>query len=287
VSGIYWLASYPKSGNTWLRVLLTNYQRNSNEPADINDLDIDGIGFDRDNFDEWLGIDSSELTRKQIAHYRPMVYERMAAEGSGPLFLKVHDAFDFNDDGRPIFPKTATAGVIYLIRNPLELAVSYAHHQAESFESIIRFMRSDDAVLSGSARSNRQLPQRLGSWSGHVCSWVDQSDLRILVVRYEDMIQQTDETFAHLLRFAGLDADAGRVRRAVEFSSFEKLQAQEASHGFKEKQPSAASFFRKGTTSSWRKSLSVNQIRQIISDHQPTMRRFGYLTSAGDVSPDC
>ena len=283
MSGIYWLASYPKSGNTWLRVLLTNYQRNSSEPADINDLDINGLGFDRNSFDEWLGVDSADLTQKQIDHYRPSVYQRMAAEVAESLFLKVHDKFDYNADGQEIFPKNATAGVIYLIRNPLEIVVSYAHHQDESFDQIIQFMNSEEAVLGAAA--NGQLPQKLGSWSSHVCSWMDQSDMSIQFIRYEDLFQQPEQTFAQLVRFAALDPNDDRIRKAVSFSLFEKLQAQEAAHGFKEKQPTAASFFRKGTIASWRGLLSPMQVAQVISDHEIVMRRFGYLTPAGEVWP--
>lgn len=283
MSGIYWLASYPKSGNTWLRVLLSNYLRDAVEPADINELDINGVGFSRDNFDEWLGIESSDLTRKQINHYRPLVYERMAAESSEPLFLKVHDAFEYNTKGQPIFSERATAGVIYLIRNPLDVAVSYAHHQDEPIDEIIRFMNDDGAMIAGSQKAGEQLPQKIGSWSKHVRSWVDESGLNIRVVRYEDMLRRTVSVFTDIARFAGLDVDLGRAEKAVEFSRFERLQAQEAARGFSEKQPTAKSFFRQGRANAWREQLTKAQVNQLIADHRKVMRRFGYLTDSDEI----
>jgi hypothetical protein len=281
VSGIFWLPSYPKSGNTWLRTLLTNYRRDENEPVDINRLD--GIGLSRNNFDELLGIESSDLTQKQIEHYLPFVYEWLAAESNESLFLKVHDAFGFNTDGRAIFSKQATAGAIYLIRNPLDVAVSYAHHRDQSIDATIQFMNCESALLDGSNKAGGQLPQKLMSWSKHVSSWTGAADLNIHVVRYEDMIRQPVKVFTGIVRFIGLDVDSNRLQKAVEFSRFEKLRAQELAHGFAEKQPTARSFFRRGETGSWRDSLSQAQIEQLITDHRAVMQQFGYLTSDDEI----
>jgi len=282
-SGIYWLASYPKSGNTWLRALLTNYLRNAEEPADINDLDFSGCGFMSKDFDEQLGIDSGDLTPRQINIYRPRVYEQIAAETTAPLFLKVHDAFELNAEGHPIFPRRATAGAIYLIRNPLDVAVSYAHHSNKSTDTVIHLMRDDDAMLGGTETAAGQLPQKVKSWSSHVCSWADAPGLNVRVIRYEDMITKTADVFAEIVRFAGLEVDESRVRKSVEFSRFEGLQAQEAAQGFREKQPTAASFFRCGRSGTWRGVLSDRQVRRIIDHHGMVMRRFGYLDSNDEM----
>jgi hypothetical protein len=117
-------------------------------------------------------------------------------------------------------------------------------------------MRYDNAMLGGFGKGGGQLPQKLKSWSSHVCSWADAPDLNVGVFRYEDMIRKTDDVFAEIVSFAGLEIDENRVRKAVEFSRFERLQAQEAAHGFREKQPTARSFFRAGKTGTWREVLS-------------------------------
>ena len=283
MSGIYWLASYPKSGNTWLRALLTNYRRDSDTPASINDLDGGWTASLRETFDELAGIDSADLTRTQIEHYRPLVYARLAASSSGPLFLKIHDAFAHNADAQAIFPKHATAGVIYLIRNPLDVAVSYAHHRNEPVDDTIRVMGRDDAMLAGADTSGEQLPQRLLSWSSHVRSWVDEPGFNIHIVRYEDMVRQPVDVFAHIVRFAQLPVDPRRVQRAVEFSSFSELQSQEAVQGFAERQPTAVSFFRHGRVGSWSAGLTDLQVRRLIADHHEVMRRFKYLSPSDEI----
>jgi hypothetical protein len=284
VSGICWLASYPKSGNTWLRAFLTNYRRDGKAPASINDLEGDWTAALRETFDECSGIDSADLTDEQIEYYRPRVYESLAAQSSEALFFKIHDAYTFNSAAYPIFPAQASAGAIYLIRNPLDIAVSLAHHLGKPVEESIRLMNCSDAMLALSDNARHQLPQKLLSWSGHVCSWVDQLNINLHIVRYEDMSQQPTATFRKILRFAGLEIDDSRVEKALEFSRFDQLQAQEAAYGFSEKSPVAASFFRCGRVGSWRESLTAAQVRQVITEHRAVMQRFGYLEPLDEVS---
>ena len=162
MGNIYWLASYPKSGNTWTRILLTNYLRNAGEPADINSLDGGPIASARQVFDDHVGIEASDLTQDEIERYRPFVYEQMSAQATEPLFLKVHDAFTYTRYGYPLISKTATAGVIYLLRNPLDVAVSFAHHSASTVERTVRKMGEPDfAFVDNPQRLHNQLRQRL------------------------------------------------------------------------------------------------------------------------------
>ncbi len=74
MSGIYWLASYPKSGNTWLRSFLSNLQQDGDAPADINELATGTIASARDWLDEALGFDSADLSADEIDRLRPAVY---------------------------------------------------------------------------------------------------------------------------------------------------------------------------------------------------------------------
>jgi hypothetical protein len=257
--------------------LLTNYLRNDDNPADINDLDLGGDGFVRETFDELLGVDSSDLTLQQIGFYRPLVYQRMAEESRDMLFLKVHDFYEKNSRNQPIFSAKATAGVIYLIRNPLDVAVSFAHHRNRSIKNTIKFMGNEEASLTDLISSGPHLPQKLESWSSHVKSWADEPNLNILTVRYEDMLADTFKSFAEIIKFAGLERDEMRIKKAVEFSKFKRLKQQEKEHGFREKQRDSESFFRQGKSGGWREKLDDSQIEQIINDHSEVMKRFGYL----------
>jgi len=279
---IYWLASYPKSGNTWMRILLTNYLRNADEPADINSLDGGPIASARQIFDDNVGVEASDLTQDEIERYRPGVYEMISAQAAEPLFLKVHDAYTYTPDGVPLLSKTATAGALYLIRNPLDVAVSFAHHSASTVERMVRKMgEADFAFVDNPHRLHNQLRQRLLTWSGHVTSWVDEPGLPVHVVRYEDMQADPVATFTDVVRFCGLDDDSVRIAKAVDFSRFDRAQAQETEEGFGEKMPLAKSFFRKGVAGSWREELSEELATKVLTDHATVMRRFGYLTPDG------
>jgi aryl sulfotransferase len=284
MGNIYWLASYPKSGNTWMRILLTNYLRNADQPADINSLDGGPIASARGVFDDYVGIEASDLTQDEIERYRPFVYEQISAQAKEPLFLKVHDAYTYTPFGYPLISKAATAGVIYLLRNPLDVAVSFAHHSADTVENMVEKMGEKDfAFVDKPQRLHDQLRQKLLTWSGHITSWVDEPGLRVLVVKYEDLLSDTMTTFTNALRFCGMDLDPQRIEKAVRFSKFEEVQSQETEHGFGENLLGKDLFFRKGKVGAWREELGPEIALKIISAHADIMRRFGYLDQNGEL----
>ena len=136
---IVWLASYPKSGSTWLRAVLTHYLRNDggrgshdergshNEPVSINALLGRPLVSDRETFDEYLGLESSDPIPDEVLRCQPSFREWLAETLPPPAFVKTHDAYLRLPGGTTLFPKAATAGVICLVRNPLDVAAHTAH----------------------------------------------------------------------------------------------------------------------------------------------------------------
>ena len=284
---IVWLASYPKSGNTWFRAFLTNYRRDAGLPVSINDLLGSPIASARQPFDEMLGYDSGELTPEEIDVLRPDFYRQPASAARETIFYKVHDAYTRLSDGRPLLPTEPTIAALYFIRDPRDVAVSFAHHAGESnCQRRIEMMGDPHCALGAvDATESLQLRQRLLSWSQHVQSWVDEAECPVHVMRFEDMKQRPVETFGAAVRFLGWEDDEDRVRRAVEFRRFEEMQRQEGRTGFTEKLPRAKSFFRTGETGTWRSKLSPAQVARLISDHGAVMRRFGYLAATDGAAP--
>ena len=278
---IVWLASYPRSGNTWVRALLTNYCDGGGEPAAINALEGWSHLIRREVFDEHLGLSSSDMTPEEILRHRPRLHELLAAELPRPSFVKVHDAFVDLPGGPPLFPPPATLGAVYIVRNPLDVAVSYAHFWNWPVARAVAELNRPDAALSSRRRGIREvLPQMLSTWSGHVASWVDQRELPVHVMRYEDLLADPEAVFGATLRFAGIEPEAKRIARAVEHSGFDRLRAQEERSGFHEKPRTARFFFRAGRAGSWRRTLSKEQVRTITDAHAALMERFGYLREA-------
>lgn len=276
---IYWLASYPKSGNTWVRIFLTNYLQDGDKPASINHLNGGPIASDRDLFDRWAGVEASDLSFDDIADLRPHVYRQMAAHIEHPLYMKVHDACTRNSDGDLLFPSAVTGAVVYIIRSPLDVAVSYSHHGGRTLEQVVDNMCDHNGyVYESPSRLPPQLPQRLLSWSGHVRSWVDDSDLPVEVIRYEDMQTDPHEAFARLIRTLNLPLDEQNLSKAVAFSSFDSVREQETAQGFRERPLRAdAPFFRQGRSGHWRNELPHELVDRLINAHGEIMRRFGYL----------
>lgn len=283
MSQIVWLASYPKSGNTWMRAFLANYVNDADKPLSINELRVGGIASGRLSFDELVGVETSDLTPTQVQNCRPMVYRLLAENSETTLFLKVHDAFRWTPDGAPMFPAEATLGVLYIIRHPCDVAISYAYHNSTTLDRAITQLNNPVHTLAGSQdRLDVQLEQKLLSWSQHARSWLD-SGLNCYAVRYEDMLAQPQEIFGAVIRFAGLEYNAERLQRALEFSSFQELQGQEQRENFQERPPRAPKFFRRGKAGAWRETLSDVQVTALVNAHADVMREFHYLDAKGNV----
>ncbi len=274
---IVWLASYPKSGNTWFRAFLANLLNKTNSPADINELAGGPIASSRQLFDEATGLSSSDMTPDEIDNLRPHVYEYIACNSAETVFHKIHDAYTQTPDGIPLVPKNATLGALYFVRNPLDVAVSFAHHSNLSFEAITAAMNNNDyAFCSKSSRLHMQLRQKLLTWSNHYLSWTRQTDFPVMVMKFEDMKLNPFDSFSAAIKFCGLNYNDIEVNEAIRKSSFSELQKQEKEKGFREKSPDSQVFFRKGKIGSWKEELPQTLVDIIRSDHREVMLQLGY-----------
>ena len=280
---VIWLASYPKSGNTWLRALLTNYCHPSEKPASINALIGGRIANRRRRFDELLGLDSTDLTHRETLRHRPLFYRLLAGELPRPTFVKTHGAYLRTEAGEALFPRGASAGAVYLARNPLDVAVSFAHHENRPIGWMVERMNDADFVLERKAGGiGPMLPEGLLAWSAHVSGWLAQEAIPVHLVRYEDLHADPLGALAGVLRFAGFAPDDARLRRAVDHAAFPRLRAQEAAGNFEERQPTSRRFFRAGIVGDWRKRLPMPEARKLTLAHGAAMARLGYLRHLPD-----
>jgi hypothetical protein len=289
VTRTVWLASYPKSGNTWFRMLVANLTAKDGKPVDINDLPQGGgIASARGPFNHLLLIDSGLLTHDEIDCLRPRVYEELA-RGAGEYnapedaalvrFVKVHDAYSLTPKGEPLLAgRRGAHAAILIARDPRDVAPSLANHNRSSTDDAIAFMNDRTAgICAQPERLYDQLRQRLSNWTGYMESWLDQIDIPVYLIRYEDMQADTSGTFRRALDFAGHPASDEDIRRAVRFADFTELRRQEQGGGFREtpRRPGGP-FFRCGAAGGWRDELTPEQIVRIETAHAPMMRRLGY-----------
>jgi hypothetical protein len=287
-----WLASYPKSGNTWFRAVYTAWTDGGRHDLDPNRLATDVIASARIRIDGGLGVVSSLLRSDEADALRPVadavLDRRPDGLGTGPRPCKIHDAYRMIPTARtttPIVSRRATHGVVYLVRDPRDVAVSLAHHDGITYERAVQRLADDDAVLSRHRDGiGRQLPQLIGSWSRHVRSWLDDAPFRVHVVRYEDAIDDPIAAFGDAFRGVGfIRADGSGatdddIARAVESASFDRLREAERRSGFRERPSTTATFFRSGRSGTWRSELPPDLVRRIMAAHATEMERLGYLS---------
>lgn len=275
---IVWLASYPKSGNTWFRVFLENALAPEGTSRGINQLGESAIASSRFLIDHMAGVSSADLTENETEELRPRVYKKFAEQAESLQFLKVHDAWKRIPSGASIFPREITKGVVYLIRNPLDIAVSFAHHSSKRIDATIQDMNNKlFAFCDHPHKKNHQVRQLVSDWSNHVISWVDKSDLPVFVIRYEDMLEDRVNTFRSALEFLNIHINDRKLHQAIEASDFKVLKGMENIDGFKEKPINMGKFFREGQKGTWLKSLNPSQIEAVIQAHHTQMERFNYL----------
>jgi hypothetical protein len=274
--GTIWLASYPKSGNTWLRAVYTAWQ--SGGALDLDAMAAGDIASSRELFEASLGIPSSDLTPAEIALLRPRVDELFVAGHPDPRPRKIHDALLPGAGGELVVSLDATRAAVYVVRDPRDVAVSLAHHHGRPLDWAVDRMSNPEARTSVAGdRLPDQLEQRLGTWSQHVRSWVDEAPFPIEVVRYEDCASDPVPTFARALAaIAGEPADHPDVERAVELARFDRLRSAEEAQGFRARPHTATRFFRRGEAGSWHDELPRDLAERIAGDHAEVMARFGY-----------
>lgn len=275
MSGILWLASFPKSGNTWLRAFLANLLSNAREPVDINALPQFGWGDAKaELYEKVAGKPAKEMSDEELHLLRPRVHRLMCTlRGGDTVMAKTHNALT-TLGGVPTITPEATAGAIYVVRNPLDVTSSYASHFGLSVDDTIEAMAADSNFIT---TTDKFVFQMLRSWSTHVRSWTEAPGLDPLVVRYEDMARKPGKTFGRVVRFLGLNSPQDRVERAIRFSSFRELARQEEARGFVERSANAQRFFRQGRAGGWRAALTGEQIERVIAAHRDVMRAHGYL----------
>lgn len=277
MGALIWLASYPKSGNTWMRSFLHNFLTNAEAPVDINDMTKFCAGEAvAQLYQGILPKVWAETTREDIARLRPAVQAHLTRLSPDSVFVKTHNRLG-DWLGQPLINMSVTAGAIYIIRNPLDVVVSARAHFGLDIDAMIEMMGFADAE---SRLSDKLAPEVYGSWSRHVESWTQQPSPQLHVVRYEDLLFDPTTYFGQIARFLGIDPPTERLERAIRHSSFETLRGQEEERGFREKSKAADHFFRAGKADAWRDELSETQIRRIISDHREQMLRFGYVPEA-------
>ena len=241
MGSIVWLASYPKSGNTWVRMLLNNYFLGDVERQNLNSLDLSTFGgSSKSSYRQVTDQDVDVLSDAEIMALTAKAHRFITAQREGAIFVKTHNLLS-QLHGVPLITKAATQGAIYIVRNPLDTVISVADHFGLSLDKAIDFINNHNASTAPSETMVRQI---FCSWSENTRSWTAAPPFPVWTVRYEDLHSDTEKTMTAVLRFMGASVDPKKLQRAIKQSSFKALKSMEKRDGFTEKSQHSKAFFR-------------------------------------------
>ena len=242
---IIWIASYPKSGNTWMKLFLKSY---------FNDSDINFSINTRKN--DIFTIETFPLIKKfKEMNINFLSFEEIARNwidmqtlinlNKKNNYLKTHNAmcsinnyqFTNNDN---------TIGAVYIVRDPRDIALSYSSFLNKKIDETIDYMISDNAFEQDLFQNTLYKKSIMGSWSYHYRSWKNYNDRKIIIIKYEDMITKTNETFLKVIKYLNninnIEINEKKMINAINLTSFENLKKLENEEGFEEN-PSDKPFF--------------------------------------------
>lgn len=278
--GIVWLASYPKSGNTWLRMVLYHTARIMLgiplEGNDLHQIDRSSIYEARalSLFEEFLGKPVATASWQEIVPVRQRVHAEIAKRAPRPIHIKTHMAA-VNIGDTPTINMSVSCGAIYIIRNPLDIVLSLADHLGSTIDDTITIMCHPSYHTSS---SHDTVYEPWGSWSENVNSWTGFKTEIVLVQRYEDYLTDPINSFRAASDHLRMNPTPEQLAEAVELCDFKRLGAIEKESDYRERSPHAERFFRVGRADQWRDKLSDKQIRRIVEAHYRPMKEFGYLS---------
>lgn len=269
--GAVWVASYPKSGNTWMRCLLEAYRRGGT--LDINDMRITSADGGATIIQGVSPIPLSQLGLRGEMMIRPCALLNLFSRLTKPIWVKTHFA-NIQPDGLPhCIPPDFTERAVYVVRDPRSVLLSFSRFFHHPLDVAAEGMANKDFTIGGTDTHALTL---ISSWSNHVSSWVSEKEFPVHVVKYEDMQADAGKELTEVLEFLGTDVDPELVRMAVAASDVGNLKKAEDEDGFRENRRSERGAFFRGDRD-YKDELGPKYIKRIEEDHRVVMETLGYL----------
>ena len=282
---IFWIASYPKNGNTWLRSLLSAYYFTKNGNF-INDKILKNIPqfpekryFTNFDYDKSLPTSTAQFWIKA---------QEIINKEKKIKFFKTHNIYgslnntDFSN-------KYNSIGAVYIIRDPRNVLTSMMNHFEMNKDEALQFMLNEKKFTYDHFKKNDYSDfQFISSWEKNYKSWIKNKDFPIKLIKYEDLLDQTFYVVKDLINFinktCNLDHnfDKSKAQNAIETTSFEKLKKIENNHGFSEsiksknRDKNKVPFFHLGPNNNWQKIFDPSFANKLNTIFKETLEELQY-----------
>ena len=282
---IIWIASYPKSGNTWVRSFISSLLYSDDGIIDFTNLKNIKQFPDRSQFNNFI----NDFQNIKEVYKNWSVVQNYLNLDNKIKFLKTHhinckiDNYEFTNDDNSI-------GVIYIVRDPRNVACSVKNHYSlESFEKVKEFMFSEHNWLGIVSNKNikaldNKIPTLISSWKTNYLSWKNKTK-NYLLIKYENLIENPDNEFLKISKYLEIHLktkfDKKKISRAIESCSFKNLQSLEMEGKFTEatvdKENKSIKFFHLGPENDWKKTLDKKVANDIKNKFEKEMIELEYL----------
>ncbi len=281
MKNLFWMASYPKSGNTWLRAFIGGLLGQELIREDGTFPKFSSQCSDRAIFEQVFAGEIPPATEGTFA-WRPAFQRALSARfGQRQHFVKTHCRYDM-PDGQPLFAPDVSVRAVMIVRNPIDVAASLTNHFGVDLQSAISIINNADAIMAKS--SSRNFPTPLGDWSTFHRSWLRQTAIPLTIMRYEDLHADPERHFGKLAAEVFRVTDKDRVAQAMAAARFETLQARENRHGFDEKPTPGTQFFWKGRPFHGLEIFDSQQRRKIWDAHGEVAGLLGYRYDGTEIT---
>ena len=278
---IIWLASYPKSGNTWLRSIVSSllYSKSGNFDFELlkNIRQFPEKQFFKDIIDDFSNFDeikSNWITAQEKINLSQDL--RIFKTHQGKYTLGEHN---FTNDEN-------TLAVIYIVRDPRNLVNSISHHFNFTLDKACEFLLSPEIIGNGKSWEEKKdgMYNLLGKWNDHYRSWTVNKE-NLLLIKYEDLVKDVDTQMNRIINFlkkyTTFDTNTDKNKNIIKTTSFENLQDMEKKGKFIEnafsKDMKKINFFHLGPKNKWKDDLSEDILRKIENSFGKEMKELGYL----------
>ncbi len=281
---IFWIASYPKSGNTWLRTLLSAYYYSKDGVYKESLIKNIGQFPEKKHFQ---GFDYSPQVVIDTSRYWIKAQERINKDKK-LRFFKTHNVFG-SINGQKFTNKENSIGCIYIIRDPRNVITSLKNHYELDYPDALTWMLNSKKYIYDYEKLQGYSDfQFISSWENNYKAWKTQKDFPIKIIKYEDLMDKTYSVFVEIIEFINQvtknndKISKSKIKTSVNTTSFHKLKANEKKYGFSEsiksrKDNKQIPFFFLGPDNNWKKILNEDFKKKLNKVFEKNLKELSYI----------